>query len=561
MNRIRIAALLALGSCITFSAQAQQAGAWAGLYSSQCAVCHGEQMEGAAQGVALIGELTGGTSVDEIAASIAAGSPDNGMPAWQETMGEAEIRQLAIYIAETRAGTTFRDFKVDALVVPGGVVATSKHSFRLEVVAEDIGRYPYSIAPLPDGQILYSEKTQGVMIIGPDGAKSGLIEGAPLGHPMDFARDQIQFGTGYVMDVALHPDFADNGWIYVHFGDRCDDCLVMTPRGPRMQSMNKLVRGRIEGGAWVDEEVIWAAEREHYTESTEMASGGRIAFDPAGYVFISIGMKAGYDGIQDLRFPYGKIHRVHDDGRIPEDNPFVDEADAYASTWTLGHRSPQGLEFDVEGGVLWQAEMGPRGGDEVNRLEPGRNYGWPWFSKGVHYNGLEVGHDRPETISIDDIEQPIVDFTPGPAVSSLVAYRGDAFPRWRGDLLVGTLKGTTLYRVAVVDGVEQEREPILGPLARSATSKWRQTATCCCCSNIARTARSFGWCRPTTEPTRPSILIGSTVGARAYRPLKSASRRSRKALTPSPKSCDMSTNGMAVSDQAIAASNSSDAVR
>ena len=466
MNRISLAALAVIAAVFSLSAGAQPAGAWAGLYSSQCAVCHGDRMEGAAQGVPLIGELAGGTSVDDIAASIAAGNPDNGMPAWSETMSVTEIRQLAIYVAEVRAGTSFSDFKVDELVVPDEVVATSKHSFRLEVVAEDVGRYPFSIAPLPSGQILYSEKTKGIMLIDPDGVKSGLIEGAPQGHPMEFARDQIQFGTGYVMDVALHPAFEENGWIYVHHGHRCDDCLVMTPRGPRMKSMNRLIRGRIVDGAWEDEEVIWAADREHYTESTEMAAGGRITFDTSGYVYISVGMKNGYDGIQELEFPYGKIHRLHDNGRIPEDNPFVGEEGAYASTWTLGHRSPQGLEFDAEGGVLWQSEMGPRGGDEVNRLEPGKNYGWPWFSKGVHYQGLEVGYDRPDTISIDDIEQPIVDFTPGPAISSLVAYRGSAFPNWEGDLLVGTLKGTTLYRVKVVDGVEREREAIVGPLAR-----------------------------------------------------------------------------------------------
>lgn len=456
-----------------------------GLYATNCAVCHGDDMTGEAQGGALVGvEFRYGDAIDEIVTSIANGSPQAGMPAWSETLTPIQMRQLAILISERRKGfQSFGDFNVDPpFELPSDPIATATHRIRLELVADGFSRYPYSIAPMPDGRILLTEKTRGLTIISRTGEQSDLVAGAPIGHEMAYARDQLQLGTGYVMDVALHPDYADNGWIYIHFGDRCGDCPVPSrpessrsnspspvSRDPRSlpPSMNKLVRGRITDGKWVDEETIWEVPTQLYTPSTEMAAGGRIAFDPEGYVFISVGMKAGYDGIQDLAFPYGKIHRVHDDGRIPTDNPFLDVEGAYPTTWTLGHRSPQGLEFDPKTRRLWGTEMGPRGGDEVNWLRPGRNYGWPLFSKGVHYNGQPVAGGGQTEVTIDDIEQPVVDLTPGPAVSSMVVYHGEAFPEWKDSLLVATLKGSELYRIVIDDdGKLVSRETLFGPLAR-----------------------------------------------------------------------------------------------
>ena len=149
----------------------------------------------------------------------------------------------------------------------------------------------------------------------------------------------------------------------------------------------------------------------------------------------------GYRGVQDLGAPDGKIHRMHDDGRVPTDNPFVGHPDAIPTIWTYGHRSPQGLEYNTAWGELWGTEMGPRGGDEVNRLLPGHNYGWPLTSKGVHYNGRPVdGRGLGIEFDVDDLEPPIVDLTPSVAVSSFVFYDGDAFGQWRNHLLVGSLK-------------------------------------------------------------------------------------------------------------------------
>jgi glucose/arabinose dehydrogenase len=149
--------------------------------------------------------------------------------------------------------------------------------------------------------------------------------------------------------------------------------------------------------------------------------------------------------------PYGKIHRVNDDGSVPTDNPFVYAPGALPTIWTYGHRSPQGLEFNRESGQLWGTEMGQRGGDEVNLLSRGKNYGWPLYSKGLKYDGTPVDYGQELGIEFDlkDIEQPIVDLTPSPAVSSFAFYEGSAFRKWRGNMLVGTLKATELYRMVI----------------------------------------------------------------------------------------------------------------
>jgi glucose/arabinose dehydrogenase len=436
---------------------------FAPLYGTNCAACHGENLEGAPLGTPLVGrELRHGDSVAEIAKSISEGFAVTGMPAWSATLDEGQIRGLAILISERRADLGRRDLKVDApLVIPAGPIASERHGFRIETVASGLDPWPFSIAPLPDGRILLTEKMRGLRIISPNGEQSELIQGTPEAYDDGIVLLSMIYGLGWMMDVALHPDYEENGWIYLHFGDRCRDCDT---------SMNKLIRGRIEDGRWVDEETVWRAEPDTYTGSPDVGAGGRISFDDRGHVFLSVGIKgpSDHDGIQDLSLPYGKIHRVHDDGRIPSDNPFVNVPGALATTWTYGHRSPQGLEFDPTTGRLWSTEMGPRGGDEFNLLLPGRNYGWPLTSKGVNYDGTPVEYGKELGIALDlaAIEQPVVDMTPSPAVSSFIVYRGDKFPAWQNDAIVGTLKATELYRWVLEGDRVVHRETLLKGIAR-----------------------------------------------------------------------------------------------
>ena len=420
--------------------------------------------------------------MDAIAQSIAEGAPDLGMPAWSETLGEAQIRSLAILVAEERANSTFADFRMGPpLELPEGVVETDLQAFRLTKVIGGLEPLPYAIAPMPDGRILLTEKMRGLTVVSADGVQSELVAGAPVGNRESFQMGPLQYGLGWILDVALHPDYQENGWIYLSFGDRCTDAEC--GGADRPTSMVKLIRGRLRDRVWEDEETIYEADPEHYNSASDMATGGRIAFDRAGHVFLSLGMKS-RGGEQDLGSPDGKVHRLHDDGRVPENNPFAGQTGALPSIWTYGHRSVHGLEVDHRTGVLWGTEMGPRGGDEVNLLQPGKNYGWPLTSKGVHYSGQPVdGAGLGIEFDPADLVGPVVDFTPSIAISSFVIYDGGAFPGWRGHMLIGSLKGSDLYRLAMPDGRPERREAVIEDLARIRDIEVGPRAGSSCCSS------------------------------------------------------------------------------
>ena len=441
-------------------------------FNEKCAVCHGEDLRGAALGTPLVGiDLRHGDSVKEIARNIAVGFPEAGMPAWSETLNESQVWNLALYVAEQRQGTTILDKRADIpLNIPDGVIESERHTFRIEKIAEGLEPMPFSIEPMPDGRILLSERMRGLSIISRDGKRSAPIKGTPPVYD-DYGMflGQVR-GIGWMLGVALHPQFEDNGWIYIHHTDRCTGCNDMSRRGGQPVSMNRLVRGRIKDGEWIDEEIIWQADIETYTNTSDLAAGGRVSFDDENNVYISVGFKAPLDfmGVQDLGLPYGKILRVHDDGRIPSDNPFVDDPNALKSIWTYGHRSVQGLEFNPQTGEHWNTEMGPRGGDELNRLVPGGNYGWPVFTTGVNYDGRPVNVAEKLGIELDpkDAEFPVVDMTPSPAISSFIFYEGSEFPDWNNNIIVGTLRATDLLRMEVVDDQVVHTETLLKDLAR-----------------------------------------------------------------------------------------------
>ena len=464
--------LVAVGGFFALTSGVGVGEPFAPLYADNCAVCHGESFEGNAQGPALVGHpLQHGDSVNEIARSIAAGYPERGMPPWAGALDEGQIRSLAILIAEKRVGRVFTDFKTDQpLLVPTEPIASELHHFRLETVTTGLSSKPFSIAPLPDGSILVSEKKEGLSIVSPNGERTDPISGTPATSDSGFEVMGLDYGLGWMLDVALHPQYESNNWVYLVHTHLCDNCAEDGGDTLMPMTMNRLIRGRIEDGKWLDEEVIWQVPKPFYSPVPDLGAGGRLAFDPGGYAFISVGMKGmgNFVGIQELDTPYGKVHRVHDDGRIPEDNPFINSPGALGSIWTYGHRSPQGLEFDPATDKLWGTEMGPRGGDELNLLMPGRNYGWPLYSKGVDYDGTPVEYWKELGIEFDleDIEQPVVDLTPSPAVSSFIIYAGDAFPGWQGSFLVGSLKATELYRFVIEDDKLVHTELLIEGLAR-----------------------------------------------------------------------------------------------
>lgn len=431
-------------------------------WNEHCASCHGGALQGTERGPGLTEELAHGGTVPELMTSITDGIPDTTMTGWEEQLSPELIKGLALYISEHREQypTIAASYALEPL--SNRDIQSDHHDLRLERVARLQSR-PYSLAYMPNGDILVAEKTRGLSLITPQGEQSPLISDTPPVWDTLFSFEGAWVNWGIVLDVQLHPQFEENGWIYLSHTDRCQ----LSCGWPIPATMVRVVRGRIENGRWTDQEVVWSVHKDHYTPVPDGVAAGRLAFDREGYLYISVGGKNTYDKLHQMDTPFGKIHRVRDDGTVPEDNPFwtpIDErpeASTAHTVWSFGHRTAQGLDGHPVTGEIWNTEMGPRGGDEVNRILRGQNYGWPLYTNGLDYNGEEVaiGRDLGLDFALEDTALPIVDFTPAPALSNFTFHNGGQFPGWNNDLLVGTLKAGALYRLRIEDGqlIEQER--------------------------------------------------------------------------------------------------------
>ncbi len=240
-----------------------------------------------------------------------------------------------------------------------------------------------------------------------------------------------------MLDVVPHPDYAKNGWIYLSYA---------FTEGKDKAGATKIVRGKLQGTKWVKEEEIFATPQEFHTGSG-VHFGCRVVFKD-GFLFFAIGDRGRMQNAQELDNPFGKVHRIHDDGRIPADNPFVGRDDAFPTIWTYGNRNPQGLVICPFTGELWETEHGPRGGDELNLIRKGENYGWPTITYGINYNGKPIT-DR---TSAPGMLQPATHWTPSIAVCGMDIYAGDIFPDWRAHIFVGGLASKQLHRLEVANG-------------------------------------------------------------------------------------------------------------
>ena len=303
-------------------------------------------------------------------------------------------------------------------------------------LAEEVASFdePWAMAFLPDGRLLVTEKPGRLFVVTRDGSKAA-VSGVP---------DVAYGGQGGLGDVALHPEFAENGLIYLSYAEAGDDDL----RGAAV-AVTKLTL-TADGGSLADPAVIWrqvpkVTGRGHY--------GHRLLFDDAGYLFISSGERQKFDPAQDMASNMGKIVRLNDDGSVPDDNPFADQGGVAAQVWSLGHRNPLGIAFDLDG-QLWNTEMGPRGGDELNRVLRGENYGYPIVSNGRHYSGWNIpDHDtRPE------FKAPAAWWTPVISPGGLMIYKGDLFADWRGNALIPGLSSQALVRVELDGDTAKELE-------------------------------------------------------------------------------------------------------
>jgi glucose/arabinose dehydrogenase len=371
-----------------------------------------------------------------ITRSISAGYPNAGMPAMRQILNRAEIRALVVYMHEKRAAVEREQTKYNA-PVPGAVVRSEKGPFKLESVMESGLAEPWAIAFLPDGRLLVTERPGRLRIIQDGRLLPEPVRGTPA----------VYGGEGGLLDVALHPNYSrpGNDWIYLSYGDKSPDGLGMTA----------VIRGRLRNGAFVDQQQIFKADFSLYRAGGQRF-GSRLLFDGKGHLFFSIGDRAAPGDEQDLSRPNGKIHRVYDDGRIPKDNPFVNTPGALPSIWSYGHRNPQGLAFSPVTGELWESEHGPRGGDELNIVHRGHNYGWPVITYGINYDGTPIT----DHTSQDGMDQPVTYWVPSIATSPITFYTGSRFPQWRNNLFLGALAAQELRRL-VIDGNSVTHQEIL----------------------------------------------------------------------------------------------------
>jgi aldose sugar dehydrogenase len=312
-----------------------------------------------------------------------------------------------------------------------GPIASEQATFELVTVTSGL-EHPWGMAFLPDDEILITERPGRLRIV-----RDGMLDPEPIaGVPPVYAS-----GQGGLLDVALDPEFVSNRVIYLSYAAEGDG-----------GNSTRVARARLEGGRLEDLEVIFRAEP---LVNSTYHFGSRLAFDPQGHLLITVGERRDGERAQDLADHNGSVIRLHPDGRVPDDNPFIGTDGIRPEIFSYGHRNPQGLAIHPETGIPWLHEHGARGGDEVNVVRPGANYGWPVITYGIDYSGAPIG----EGTHKEGMAQPIHDWVPSIAPSGMAFYDGEAFPEWQGDLFVGALRSELLARLEL-DGeqvVAEER--------------------------------------------------------------------------------------------------------
>lgn len=314
-----------------------------------------------------------------------------------------------------------------------------KTPFKAELLIDEM-QIPWGMTFLPDGSMLVTEKS-GEIIHFKNGTKIQ-IEGAPK----VYAR-----GQGGLLDIEAHPNYSENGWIYISYASE---------EGDEKGGNTALMRAKIKDNTLINKEVLYKA-----TPNTTKGQhfGSRIVFDNDGYLFLSIGERGARDeNPQDITRDGGKIYRFNDDGSIPKDNPFVNESGAKTAIYSYGHRNPQGMAKHPETGEIWDNEHGPRGGDEINVVKAGANYGWPVVTYGINYSGTPIT-DKTE---MDGMEPPLHYWVPSIAPSGMAFVSSDNYGDWKGSILVGSLKFQYLERLVLENGKVVNREKLMPEIGR-----------------------------------------------------------------------------------------------
>lgn len=412
------------GSGVFSNMKAEQATAKEN-FQKFCAGCHGNNME----------RFAGNTweaykAGNDLTPVIKNGLPDVGMPSFAKAFTDAEMKEISNYIL-----TELKDKKGPSALTKFPEVVRSKHqAFKLDTVATGLD-IPWGMAFLPDGDMLVTERS-GQLFRFSHGLLKSIISGIP---------DVFNQGQGGLMDIVLHPKYQENGWIYISYSQKSSD-----DKGGN----TAIFRAKLKGDELVEKQQLFKAMP---NTNSGVHFGCRMVFDDQGYLFFGVGERGEKSNAQTLKNHCGKIHRIFDDGRIPPDNPFVKTAGAMPTIYSFGHRNPQGIDINPQTRQIWNNEHGPKGGDEINIVGKGNNYGWPVITYGINYDGTIITKDTLK----EGMQQPVFYWRPSIGPSSMKFVTGDKYPGWKGDILTGSLSFKYLERVHLEGGKVTERERLL----------------------------------------------------------------------------------------------------
>lgn len=315
---------------------------------------------------------------------------------------------------------------------------TAKMTIKVDTLHKGF-QNPWGMTWIDEGRMLVTEKRGEILIFKDDKYTGQKVTGLPSFYTN---------GQAGLLDITVHPDYAQNGWIYIAYAKPVNSGGATT-----------IGRFKLNGNS--------VANFEELIVTTPVWNGGthygsRIVFDNQKFLYFSNGERGSQNNAQDLKNSHGKIHRIHDDGRIPTDNPFVNTSGAIPSIWTYGNRNPQGLYFDKANNRLWEVEHGPRGGDELNVLEKGKNYGWPVITYGINYDGTPITNITEKA----GMEQPVKYWTPSIATCGMTMVTSDKYPAWKGNILVAALAATHIARVEMNGAKASGEEKLLQGIGR-----------------------------------------------------------------------------------------------
>ena len=433
--RLFIGFFLLLSTTLSYAQDGPQ------LYKSYCAGCHGAQLQGNSA-TALIKETwTYGRSRGAIVKNIKYGITKAEMPAWKAVLSDTQIDSLADFIVASQ------DTPPDAVRPLPTELVTEDYTLKVEKVVANGITTPWGITFIDANHALFTEHDGGIRWLVNGSLDPQPVEGLPITNLR---------GTGGFLDIVVDPEYSTNGWVYLAYSHYQDsDTSEVVP------AMTKVIRGKIKDHQWQDEQTLFEApDSLLLTEGNRW--GCRFLFDNQGYLYFSIGDMGRGDDSQDPGKPTGKVYRIHPDGSIPEDNPYVGQPGALPALYSIGNRNVQGIAQQPGTGIIWATEHGPMGGDELNILKKGANYGWPVITYGIDYSGEIVS----EKTHQEGMEQPVTQWTPSIAVCPIAFSTSPLFPAWKDDLLVGALAFEELRRLVIKDQHVVKQEMILKDYGR-----------------------------------------------------------------------------------------------